>query len=423
VLLTAISGWAAAQEAPPAIDPMAGSAVLDLPQVIALALERNPAIEIARQDVQQARARLPQANSWDDPMLGVNAWPFDPAVPQTAGGRMRAEVMLSQKVPWRGKIRTREDIAFSELTAAEFRLRQMELQVAQQVTEAFLAHWGSRVQARLWQQDVQLLQELEQVIQALYQTGRVGQQDALQTAAEIGLTRGQWALAEEQVIANDATLRQILHWPRAETLQLTDQLPPAPTLEPLETLVDQALVNRPELQEIQAQVQGDLAQIEQARLDYYPDLNFRLGWGEMTTQGAIAPFADGIDSITTGVELNLPVRRARRAAAVSEAESRLVATSQRLEQQRDETLRQIRQVHAEIERVNTQLDLYQTQIVPPMEQAWQVTLQGYQVSQATFNDLINIRRQLIRLRQAETDLTVQLHASHAKLERLVSTPR
>jgi outer membrane protein TolC len=155
------------------------------------------------------------------------------------------------------------------------------------------------------------------------------------------------------------------------------------------------------------------------RLEYYPDLNFRVGWGEMTTQGAIAPFADGVDSITTGLELNLPVRRARRAAAVAEAEARLVATGNRLEQVQDETIRDVRQVQAEDQRIADQLTLYRQQIVPPMEQAWQVTLSGYQVGQATFNDLITIRRQLIRLKQAETQLIVQQHSTRARLERLV----
>jgi outer membrane protein TolC len=97
----------------------------------------------------------------------------------------------------------------------------------------------------------------------------------------------------------------------------------------------------------------------------------------------------------------------------------LVATGNRLEQVQDQTIRDVRQVHAEGQRIADQLTLYSQQIVPPMEQAWQVTLSGYQVGQATFNDLITIRRQLIRLKQAETQLIVQQHSTRARLERLV----
>lgn len=390
-----------------------------LDQLVDWACLRNPAIEIARQEVQQARARVPQAAALADPMLGVNAWPFNPAVPQTAGGRMRAEVMLSQAVPWRGKLRTREEVASAELAAAEYRLRQMELQVKEEVTVAYLARWGSRVEAQLWEQDLQSLEELLRVIDALYRTGRVGQQDALQTTAELGLSRGELAAAQERVVRSEAELLRVLHWPRQEPLAISDILPPSPAPIDLNNLLDAALASRPEVIELQVQIQRDMAQVQQMRLEYYPDLNFRVGWGEMTTQGAIAPFADGVDSITTGLELNLPVRRARRAAAVAEAEARLVATGNRLEQVQDETIRDVRQVQAEDQRIADQLTLYRQQIVPPMEQAWQVTLSGYQVGQATFNDLITIRRQLIRLKQAETQLIVQQHSTRARLERLV----
>ncbi len=86
-------------------------------------------------------------------------------------------------------------------------------------------------------------------------------------------------------------------------------------------------------------------------------------------------------------------------------------------------MRVVRQTHAEYDSVETQLNLYRQQIVPPMEQAWQVTLQGYQVGQAGFNDLISIRRQLIRLKQAETKLIVQQHSTQARLQRLAPTFR
>lgn len=402
-----------------AIDPLVAAGQWGLAELVDWACQRNPAVEVARQEVQQARARIVQAGALADPMLGVNAWPFNPAVPQTAGGRMRAEVMLSQAVPWRGKLRTREEVATAEVAAAEYRLRQVELSVKEQVTVAYLARWGSRVDVQLWQQDVQLLDELLQVIDALYRTGRVGQQDALQTTAELGLTRGELVAAQERVVRNEAELLRVLHWPRQEPLAIADDLPPSPAPVDLDSVLDAALASRPELIELQVQIQRDMAQVQQMRLEYYPDLNFRVGWGEMTTQGAIAPFADGVDSITTGLELNLPVRRARRAAAVAEAEARLVATGNRLAQVQDETVRDVRQVQAEDQRIAEQLLLYRQQIVPPMEQAWQVTLQGYQVGQASFNDLIGIRRQLIRLKQAETQLIVQQHSTRARLERLV----
>ena len=48
--------------------------------------------------------QVPQAASLKDPMVDATGWPFYPNVPQTASGRMTVDLMVSQEVPWYGKL-------------------------------------------------------------------------------------------------------------------------------------------------------------------------------------------------------------------------------------------------------------------------------------------------------------------------------
>ena len=97
----------------PVIDALAGPHSVD--DYVRVALATNPNVQAAQKKVEAAAYRVPQAASLDDPDVSAEGWPFFPNVPQTASGRMTADVNVSQKIPWYGKLRTKADAAESEL--------------------------------------------------------------------------------------------------------------------------------------------------------------------------------------------------------------------------------------------------------------------------------------------------------------------
>ena len=75
--------------------------------LIQYALNQNPDVQAARKRVDAAALQVPQAASLKDPMVDTTGWPFFPNVPQTASGRMTVDMMVSQEVPWHGKLAQR----------------------------------------------------------------------------------------------------------------------------------------------------------------------------------------------------------------------------------------------------------------------------------------------------------------------------
>ncbi len=97
----------------PVVDPLAGPHSVD--EYMAVALAQNPNVQAAQKKVEAVAYRVPQAASLQDPEISVMGWPFFPNVPQTASGRMTADVNVSQKIPWCGKLRAQSDAAEAEV--------------------------------------------------------------------------------------------------------------------------------------------------------------------------------------------------------------------------------------------------------------------------------------------------------------------
>ena len=104
---------------------------------INFALSQNAGVQAARKSMEAAAMRVPQAASLKDPMLSVSGWPFYPYVPQTAAGRVTAEAMVSQEVPWFGKLRADSEAAEAEVNMARAQLAAAELEVIEQVTRTY----------------------------------------------------------------------------------------------------------------------------------------------------------------------------------------------------------------------------------------------------------------------------------------------
>jgi outer membrane protein len=301
-------------------------------------------------------------------------------------------------------------------------LHAFELRIVEDVKQAYLDAWREKQTADFLEQDVNLLRELSEIITVMYETDRIGQQDLLRIKSEMGLAEVEVTKAQSAEVRTHAELVRAMHLPPDVPVSVEGLDGGGVFADDVTGLYQEAIAVRPELQVAWANIQRDQFRVEQARLNYYPDMNFRAGWGDMTTNRALAPTADGIGNISAGVSFNLPVQKARLNAAVFESESRVVAGVREWQSLQDATIRDVKQLHADIVNLQEQRQLYQTDILPQMEQAYEVTLGAYQVNEVAFSELIAIRRELLRLRLADLKLRVDIQKSLASLQRILARP-
>jgi len=246
----------------------------------------------------------------------------------------------------------------------------------------------------------------------------------LRIKAEIGINEtGQSRLIAEQQMAL-AEFARVIHSPSETALAGLSFLQDLgeSTLPTWDEVATQALAANPELHARWAEVQRDQWRVKESRLNYYPDLTYSAGWGVMTARRALAPTADGIDNLTAGVSFNLPVRIAARDAALRESQLQVEQGLHEWEQQRSQLQRDVKQLHSQLEGIESQLQQYSETIVPSLEQALEITTTAYEANRATLSELIELRRELLRMRSMQRDLQAEWHKLRADLSLLMAEP-
>lgn len=383
------------------------------------ALAQNAGVQAARKRIDAAAMRVPQAASLKDPMLDVTGWPFYPNVPQTASGRMTADVMVSQEVPWFGKLGTKAAAAEEEVNAARAQLATAELKTIEQVKRTYYDLYFVQKAIRVTEEDRDVLARLIEVADALYKTNKTSQQDLLRLQAELSNVDSELIRMRQMLAAAQADLAQVLHVSPETPLAAAEQLSPEDVPRDIDAVYRQAVASRPELHAMLAEIERDRRMVDLARLEYFPDATFKFGWGDMTTNRALAPSADGIDNLTAGLSVNLPLYRGRLNAAVREAEATAVASAREYDQLKDDTLGDVKRLFTQAASQRDMDALFRESIIPKTRQALDVATRGYQVGDTEFADLIANWRELLRFRIAQLQLEAQLRQTLASLERVV----
>jgi outer membrane protein TolC len=141
----------------------------------------------------------------------------------------------------------------------------------------------------------------------------------------------------------------------------------------------------------------------------------------MTTNRALSPVADGLDQVTLGLSVNLPVYHARLDAGVREAEAQLVASVHQYDRLRDKTLRDVKALFIQARGQQELTQLFRESIIPSTQQALDVSIREYQVGTIEFIQMIDNWRELLRLQIMHEQLEAQLRQTIASLARAIGS--
>jgi len=410
----------AAESAPPVSAALSGPNPVDV--YVRYALTQNPGIQAARKQVDAAAHRVPQAASLDDPTLSVMGYPFYPAVPQTLAGRSTAKIAATQAVPWFGKLETRAEVAEAETEMARRELAAAELEVIEQVKQAYYELYYVQTAIRITEDDKRLLVDLAKIAEAKYRAGTVSQQDVLRARVELSNVDSQLIRLGQELEISQARLARLLHVSPDTALRAITELPEEAIPQDLECLYQQAVATRPELQAQLAAIQRDRRSVELARLSYFPDFAFTADWTGMIEEGAMSPIADGIPDVGVGVMVNVPIYRKRLESGVRAAEAQVVAGARRYDALRDRTTEEVKNLFVKATTERELVRLFRDDIIPRSEQTLAASKAAYQVGEVDLLQLIDNWRQLLRFQIGRYRLESELRQTLAALERVLGGP-
>jgi outer membrane protein TolC len=416
-IVTPVSHQAVLQALDPQVPQLAGPHPVE--DYVSYALFQNPQIQAKRNRVEAAAQRVPQAASLRDPTVAASGFPFFPFVWQSAGGRLTANVTASQEVPWFGKLQAQANAAEAEVNMARADLAATELEIIEQVKRAYYELYFVQRSTAITQQSRMLAKDLARVAEARFKAAQVSQQDFLRAEVEVQNVDADLIRLRQELQVAQARVARLLHVSPETPLAALAELPPEQLPNDIQRLYQRAIAARPELHSQLAAIERDRHAWRLAKLQYFPDVTFSAGWGGMTTDGAIAPTADGISMVEVGLMANVPIYRKRLRAGVREAESKTVASAREYDSLRDQTQQDVKDLFVTVNAEKELLHLFDTQIVPTAEQTLRVSIPAYESGQTDILQLLDNWRDLLRYQVMQQRLEAQLRQSLASLDRVI----
>ena len=394
-------------------DSFAGTNELSLEALIAVVQARNPSLQAAQAAWSAAAERFPQVVAFDDPTLQTM---FAPATfPSGSAVQSSYYIGVAQRVPWHGKRELRGQMAQWEANAAGWNVEEVKLRLAAAARMAFFDFYLVRRELELNQHNVELMQDFRAAAKAKYEANQVSEQDLSAADLELAKLQQQRLELEQTERTSVARINTLLHQrpdnglpPPPQRLTINTDLPEAGSLREV------AIQRRPELAALAARIQSEQNAVALACKEYYPDFEFMGRYDSFWT--------DRVQRPQVGMNMNVPLRNDRRAAAVCEAQfrvSKLMAEHSQLE---DAVREEVQIAHSRVLSNQKTAELYGDRILPAALTNLEAARAAYIAGSIDFLRLMEARRQSTEQQIGYQRTLTEYHRSRSDLERAVGTP-
>jgi outer membrane protein TolC len=371
------SPLAAAGEAAAPADPV-------LARLVDESLAARPELAQARDRARAERERVPQAGTLPDPVLSLGI--VNDGFDRIMVGEMESsyyQLMLSQGLPWPGKLSLRTEAARIAAGQADAGVERARLTAEADVRRAYLDLLLVRDRLALLDQLDAIWQKSAGVARARYEAGEGAQSDVLRAQLEQNrLRQRRWALqADERGRVQELNrLRgRPLDEPIPTTASVRDQ--PLPPLRDAEAAFARAEGHSPELAQARAEVALGENGVALARRGLIPDL---------TVTAGVMPRGDFPTMWQANVSLNLPVWAWRKQArAVEESRARASAGSQGAAAVEQLLRLRVAERRSALAALLETVKLYREGLLVQSQATAESTLAQYRVGRVTFASVLD----------------------------------
>jgi outer membrane protein, heavy metal efflux system len=344
-----------------------------LPVLVREASQNNREIIAAQKRYEAARQRPSMASSLPDPSVSFGY--ASNGTPLPGGGlgtnpTSNVGVMISQEVPFPGKLKLRGEIAEKEAEAQFQQYLSVRLSVVARLKMAYHELHHAYVSIDSIKLSQELLRTFMRVTEARYSVGRAAQQDVLRADTQYAILETRAVRLEGDKAARQAEILSLLNRPPGGEIEVPKDEDAAPLNAALEDLYAHARTEAPMLRREQKIVERSELSTNLARKEYDPDYTISGGY---FNQGGMAPM------FQARVDFKLPAYfwRNERAGvneqvfALSEARHNYEASAQLLNAR-------IKESYVTAQSARKLMDLYVKSVIPAARLALDSSMASYQ---------------------------------------------
>jgi outer membrane protein TolC len=283
--------WNHPRRAIPILAIMALSAAAQTPDarvslrdLTSVAIRNNPEIVAAQKKYEAARQRPTQESSLPDPMISVGYNSVGNPLPGAGlGSQVLANVgvMVSQEVPFPGKLKLKGDMASKEAQAEFQQYQAVQLAVISRLKQAYYRLQYTYAATDLLVRDRDLLEKLLKVTEDRYSVGRAMQQDVFKAQTQLSILETRLVKLEQERRSRCAEIDSILNRAAGTPVGRPEDVKPRELSVTLEDLFASARLNSPMLGRDRKMIERSDLAVNMARKEYYPDVTLNAGYYNM----------------------------------------------------------------------------------------------------------------------------------------------
>jgi outer membrane protein TolC len=398
---------------PAAAQPSARVALADL---VAEALDKNPEITAAQRRHDAARERPAQDGSLPDPMITAgwssSGYPWPGA---GLGSEPTANIgfMVSQQLPYPGKLALRASMATRNADAEFQQIEIVKQNVASRVRQAYYRLAYTYAMEDVLDRDHELLMTLVKVSENRYSVGRAAQQDVIRAQTQLSLHDLLFARIEQERATREGELNALLVRPASGPIGRPADLELTPLDRSLDSFIADAAAHAPMLRRDQIVLDRSRVAVDAARKEYKPDFSISGGYFNMGSMPPMYEFR---------FDVQLPLRRARRAAAVAEQVSTVEQARSTLDGTRLALQVRIQEQYQVATTAMRLARLYHDTVLPQARLALESSLASYQTGGVDFLSVVTNFGAILEHEMTYFDELAAYHIAVSRLEEMTGAP-
>lgn len=377
------------------VPPPAGKESTSLAALEQLAVDQNPRLVRLYHEYQAAAARTRYADQLPDPRIGANV--FGNPI-ETASGSQRANLNISQMVPWLEKLEAQQQRACFEALAVQAEYTAERLKVLAGVRTGWYRLYVIEKQIETTNANQKLLESLIDVANARIATGQASPGDVLLGTLELSQLEERLLMYRKQRRSAEAEINRLLGRSGNISISSPESIEVGVPKLNADAAYQLASGSQPEIEAARIRTQATRWGIEVARLSRRPELTFSASYFVTDNNRPASGIVDvGEDPWALGVQMSVPLWREKYDAIEQEASWKHHATMSGVQELADRYKSLLIDLLAEADRAAETARLYQSTILPQARQTLASDQDAYANGAVEFDRVIRDYRSLLTL--------------------------
>ncbi len=366
---------------------------LNVDQLVEEALQNNPEILAAKKKWEVYKERVPQAYALEDPMFGFGIVNLPTNFSFKDEDMTMKEFSISQKFPFPGKRPLMREMAEKEAEAVSAEIQGKIHQIIRDVKTAYydLSHVYRTTEVT--QRNKRILEDFAKIAETRYSVGEGIQQDVLKAHVEVSKMVDDLIMLDQKKKTLEAKLKALLNRPPETQVGEPEEVIFRKLPFTLEELQKMALEMNPTLKGMKKMIEAKEKAYALAKREYYPDFNFKFAYGQRDN----SPDMKRRDMLTGMMEINIPIfYKSKQDRKVAETKAEILGAEAQYRAMKNEIFFMVADMSSMIQRVERQIDLYRTGIIPQASLQINSAMSSYRVNKADFMTLLDSQMTLYK---------------------------